>query len=686
VACIVTVTNPTASPAKVKVGLVPGPRTAVNFSSFEPDLRDAVVTSEVEVPGGSTKKFFLYLPPQANNVFAFTWEAPGVEPPPPSRLDLGTSPWMQCLVLGRRTEAEKIASGLPDTLRTSATRPTDLPDRPEGYAQFHTIILHDMDLAILPGEVRTALRDWIVRGGLLVYSPGRAPPRGPDPVLGGVFPFRYGQKLARRKVTAMGALDPEAGVVPVEVYDLTGGEILLKSRDGTPMIRGTKAGLGACLASSTSLEILKGMTPGGKLWFCKNILMYLSKNETQYGRFRRMGMAVYNRPRRPGPGKVLKEQAGDGRMNSDPGFGPTMCSAPCFRHFLTFKDPMTGNVDSGFMETPTGEYLVLMLSNVIGTPGIGVIALYLIAFIAVVGPLNYWFLKKRGISALSALTVPLISLAFLALAIGMGLVTKGGTRANRIVIVEARSGQNWAVATALTYIRTGAGGDYCIEAGPGQFPVPELWQPPTYRLEETGVDTLVLPLDRWVVSGFEAESAFRLPGAVEAAMEGESLVVSNGLPLTLEGGIVFRAPNLGLNGAPSWTLQGGLEVFALGMRVAPGETRRFERGFVQPGQLSDDDKILLSLLQQQQSQLNRSGFACWIEHPFPSSNLNGEKLEVLGDRTALIIPMELIKPPLPPGPVGGASGKGSGKKREGPGENEERDEKGKDGKKREGER
>ncbi|MHC4600231.1 MAG: hypothetical protein ACYS47_14620 [Planctomycetota bacterium] len=658
VPCLVTATNLGAAPVRIRMGVVPRTTRRGGRRIMKPDLRDAVASTKIEVPGSSTKKFFLYVPPQPSAVLSFLWTSEGVFSPPSTPLFLANVMTRYCLVIGEGNREEKIAKAFKPLFPSVASTLLDLPDRPEGYDPFHTIILHDFDPSSLSPAVLRSLREWTVRGGLLVLAPGKTAALFEEPLLREIHPFRSTADLTPRVIRAFGELDA-ARVAPRQpVHRIEGGEVLMKTPRGDVMVRGVKVGLGACLALATTLDVVDAMTQAGRLWFIKTVLLFVSKNATPWATYLRLGRGIaleeleeayFDRQTQKMVIRKVKG-LGTGRITADPELGQTLANAPCFRNF-----PLATAREEAYdeeLEELNAEFHVNMIRGLTGIPGIGLVTLFLIVFMAVVGPANYWFLRRKRIPALSAVTVPLLSVAFVGIVILMGLVMKGGTKGNRLAVYETRSGQRWAARSALTCFRTGREGMYTFGAGEGIFPLPSVDPQATYRLEQGGEDRLLLPLDRWVVSGIQTETAVRLQGMVEATWESTDALIANGLSVPLQGGLLLPPPTEEDKLSRLEWHRGTL--YAKIPEVPAGGERRLSfraltrwevsRADAQPiengGRLSNEDKLLLTLLEMQKSALHWGGAAFWIAKPFPAPTVDGGRIRLLQDRAGIVLPFD----------------------------------------------
>ncbi|MHC5036445.1 MAG: hypothetical protein ACYTHM_03955 [Planctomycetota bacterium] len=644
VTCWVEVKNRGGTPAAVKVGIVPGKRTR------PPDSRwsTAAALAEVTVVGGSTKRFFLYLPPALSSYFTVHWSVQGVLQESTHALAITGNPSESVLVISEKTDGRKrIVAALQNQMDALASPAKDLPDRPEGYDQFRIVILHDTNPAVLPLPVRRALRDWTVRGGLLILSPGPDAGLFLDPVLKEIHPFRPVDTLPPLRIASLGELEPTSPPAPQVVQVLEGGEAMLRDAQGFAVARWAPVGLGGVLGFATSLEILRHLSMAGLSWFNITLLDSLAPPRAPITSIRFPGRnpvsvsvrlpAGWGRvPASPFPGGE-----GNAGGNAKPGTGVSVWAPtaeffpvhePSFRFLLHAESMRYG---SDVEDTPYQTFRVAMARQVAGAPGIAFVAFVLFVFVILVGPLNYLFLRRRRAPALSALTIPFLSITFVILIVVVGLLTKGGTKGNRLTILETKPGQSWATVTSLTYFRTGGQGEYGLSAGEGVFPLPQIPTYSPFRLDQTGGDRLVLPLNRWAVSGMQTESALQLPGKVDVSWEGNTIRIVNHLPLDLRDGLLTPPP--GVVPPRLFITDSGIPIFTKGISVPAKQEKVVPILPSKDPTLTEEDEILGFLLMHQNAVLSCGGFAAWITLPREVPQVNGDRLHLVDDRAVCVV-------------------------------------------------
>jgi len=96
-------------------------------------------------------------------------------------------------------------------------------------------------------------------------------------------------------------------------------------------------------------------------------------------------------------------------------------------------------------------------------PPLWLVAGFLVAYIVVLVPLNYWFVSRLGRRELAWLTTPAIILVFFCAAYGTGFALRGHrTLLNRVAVIEVEPGQSIARAVGFVGIFSPAKMDYSL--------------------------------------------------------------------------------------------------------------------------------------------------------------------------------------------------------------------------------
>lgn len=160
-------------------------------------------------------------------------------------------------------------------------------------------------------------------------------------------------------------------------------------------------------------------------------------------------------------------------------------------------------------------------------PSLLVIGLLILAYVLLVGPINYFALRAVHHRAMAWITVPLIAIVASAGAFGAGLFTKGrSVQTNHVSIIHLEPGWDRAYQESYTGVMTPTRGDYQVNvAGSGQLvePISSYNGGPigaTPDLIRVSVDnnSIVLPgMTAFVLRGFATEGMVNGPQLVGSA-------------------------------------------------------------------------------------------------------------------------------------------------------------------------
>ncbi len=269
--------------------------------------------------------------------------------------------------------------------------PADLPERALGLSGFNALVLQDVPTAELSEAQRTALREWVLRGGQLIVSGGA----GLERTLAGLP-----ADLAPASVTAVEPLAADAllgpalaGAAPLPFATLVPRasgdqrapyEITLSSLAGAPLPaieQGLGRGVVTVLAFPLAHPAIEGWEGAGRLW----------------GELLRLGQDL------------------------PAGFAPENTTLDGF---------MEGNLAASLTSLPALEFPPLHLL-------IGLV----IAYIVLVGPVTYLVLRRLDRQALGWVVVPTITLVFAGLTYGLGYAQRGGdVLLNQVTLIEPLDG------------------------------------------------------------------------------------------------------------------------------------------------------------------------------------------------------------------------------------------------------
>jgi hypothetical protein len=130
-----------------------------------------------------------------------------------------------------------------------------------------------------------------------------------------------------------------------------------------------------------------------------------------------------------------------------------------------------GFVGSGGSITERSNTVSQALSSLpaLDLPSLLVIGLLILAYVLLVGPINYFVLRAMHRRALAWITVPLIAIVASAGAFGAGLFTKGrSVQTNQVSIVHLQPGWDRAYEESYTGVLTPTRGDYQVNVVGGR--------------------------------------------------------------------------------------------------------------------------------------------------------------------------------------------------------------------------
>lgn len=170
-------------------------------------------------------------------------------------------------------------------------------------------------------------------------------------------------------------------------------------------------------------------------------------------------------------------------------------------------------------------------------PGTSVIAVFLLAYLIILVPVNYFVLKKYDRKEMAWVTIPALVFVFAAGTFGVGYAAKGGSVfVNRAALIETNAGQTQAgvysevglFSPHRTTYDIGLAGDNLLAAVPnpgvnygggsggdsqGSGPVQFVETP-------SGVSLPATPVNMWAMRAFDAQSTTDLGGAIDGTLSG----------------------------------------------------------------------------------------------------------------------------------------------------------------------
>jgi hypothetical protein len=398
--------------------------------------------------------------------------------------------------------------GIPTTLNGIEVRfgrlsSATFPDRWVGLASLDLLIVHDVAFDELTPDQARALSDYVRRGGTALFSPGASAGWLSHPVLTALAPVRAGPAAP---VTTMAGLSstygPFRGAEPFLVQSLLNGSPGLSRRAlevGRDIVR-FDAGLGRALVVGVDLRRAPFDTWGGRRGLWTDLLL-----ETP---------------------RWFQEER------------------------IEFPIASSG---------PQRLTLFQQISRLINPyPSLGLIFALALIFLVVVGPLNYLYLWKVRRTLLLVLTVPGISLGFLALIVSIGYLLKGtSTVAHSARLMSTRSGIGCAREIQLYSLFSPTTRSYDIAFEPGTYGPSSRgtnWEEPYYAYNprhgtaptltfETGAGLTVrgLSTGQWQNWQIETRSIRELGRGIRFSGSGNAVRIANDSPWHIERGIYVQS-------------------------------------------------------------------------------------------------------------------------------------------------
>jgi hypothetical protein len=402
-------------------------------------------------------------------------------------------------------ESSERAFGLPRSVNSLETEVARLnagnfPDRWIGLACLDVIILHDAPLDELGVEQAEALSDYVRYGGTVVLSPGPNRTWLSHPVLKAIVKIAEGELEDR---TELPELNSRFGRFTsgdrLVFHTLEGGSSLQASPGLASELRQYSAGFGRVIVVPFDLR----RSPLASWPGLENFWTWM----------------IAQAPRR-------------------------------------FQDPTEGG-PLRFGDADRRQALFRGIASLINPyPPLGLLTGLVILFLAAVGPANYLVLRRLRMTLLIVVTVPVISLAFLGLVLGVGYVLKGtSTVAYTASILRTRSGLDCARETTCFTLFSPATQTYDIvlEGGHYGLPLDRLGQDydlyarsssherlsgsETLRLDEgVGMAFRSVSVGQWQTWSLESRALRPLGTGIQFKVDGGSLLVTNGSPLTISRG------------------------------------------------------------------------------------------------------------------------------------------------------
>jgi len=326
----------------------------------------------------------------------------------------------------------------PSTNVMAWSRPEYLPDRQEGYQSVDGLILNTRRFYELSQDQRIALAEWIVAGGSVIMWLGEDPNSYQGSFLtGSTDGSGWSGPTALTQVpvrTTLGSLSSLTGFIeqrsfignfPV-TYASPSDAATLLAENGTPVLQHIRLGRGDILLSGLDLSSLKSTAPAGLNEYFRFMMGWLISQDKELD-------------------PLLKGNSSSQSMY--------------------FQERVVGNpyVERSHFWVLNNFDNILQSDNLTALPRPDLLLLFLLGYILIVGPLNYFILLKLRHREWLWYTIPLVVTAFVLISYTWALGTKGSRlMLSRTNIIDAYPHQNTAWESSYFGIFSPAGRRYDI--------------------------------------------------------------------------------------------------------------------------------------------------------------------------------------------------------------------------------
>jgi len=442
-----------------------------------------VYRTAVNLPAGSTKRFTTYVLANTGDVRSELLDTgdrlvAGAE----NRLRLGTAPSVAVI---SDTESTLDAFGevhLPaGTARVEVVhfKPADLPPSGILLRAFDLVAIDDAATDGFTPSQKAALQDYVEMGGSLLVAGGASWRKSTAGIPADLLPVTitagrtYGDLPGLRAALSAPLLGEPAVLAVAQPRD----GVTVLSDDSLPLLVDGGRGDGHVLFTAMDFSIEPFRSWAGTRTLLRQVMV-----------------------------RALLSQPGANFGRNMPAFAP----------------PQSSILDRG-------QRIAGVLANIpaLDLPSFKLIGLLLLAYLVLVGPINYLVLRRLGRRDLAWLTIPVIVAVFAAGAYGFGLHAKGSdVLANRVQLIHLDEGWSRSYVESFAGIFVPHRGDYTVRVA-GQPYVSALggYAQSVFagsRLLVQGrspVDLRLTDVNAWSLRSFGSEDFMRLSGTVEPRIQ-----------------------------------------------------------------------------------------------------------------------------------------------------------------------
>ncbi|MCX6344339.1 MAG: hypothetical protein NT018_04610 [Armatimonadetes bacterium] len=382
-------------------------------------------------------------------------------PPPGSSYSSGSG----------RSEAALFAGSLDSKI---------LPDRPAAYEGANLIVLSELTPTSANPNALKAIGMWVASGGTLVIPTGPDSKRFTDPFYTDLLPVTINGAAnitGSTDMAAMGNAQFPAGACAVANSSVKPGiGRLIASAGAVPLIVERAYGAGRVIFMAFDIKSSPFRDWNGQTEFWKNIL----------------------------------------RMPTSQPMVDSIRTIPDQNRYSKYYGGPSPYASMGMMETVAQNPSVKM-------PSFNTIGLFLLGYIIILVPVNYFLLKKKRRLELAWVTTPLIVIAFTLGAYAIGYTMKGGDlQLREAVVIEGSSGARFArmVSNATLFSPARRSYDVSIDdpSAISQVVATEENEstPVTYLGEKSTIPDVGMAM--WSSKTFEAVGGADLGGAINSRL------------------------------------------------------------------------------------------------------------------------------------------------------------------------
>lgn len=313
---------------------------------------------------------------------------------------------------------------------TGWLRSKNLPDRAEGYKSIDGLILNTRRLYELTEDQMVALMEWIASGGNMIVWLGDDPTRYQGSFLTGavdggdwVGPSVITEPVVRTTLTSLTAIPGLTGNLtvlgdfPVTYAPQDSARTLLAEGD-IPVLQHLSFGRGDILLSGLDLAALKNVAPAGLDRYMSFLMGYLMSQDDR-------------------PSYIIKNH---------PDYNPYGMWGG---RYSNTDDEQLIFVKRSFYNVLKNLDNTIQTDNLTALPAIKAITLFLVGYIFIVGPINYFILLKMRRREWLWYTIPLIVTAFILGSYSWALQTKGSKLLlTRVNVIDAYPEHGLALQTS----------------------------------------------------------------------------------------------------------------------------------------------------------------------------------------------------------------------------------------------